>query len=108
MSIFFEVEDRLTLTFSNWAIRPNANESIKRYTERGYRGERIVQQNSTEGRGIGMYLLNQICNTFGVSFEYGFDMTTHQCFNQDGYSYSTFIVKLEFANMECCEDIHDE
>lgn len=98
--IFEEKEKHLVLKFTNWSIRPNRGESVKRYTERGYRGESVKLQNTTEGRGIGLYLLNQICNTFGVSFDYCFDLQSHECFNHDGYSYSPFIIKLEFANME--------
>lgn len=97
---FDENGDKLKLTFSNWAIRPSKDESTKRYTERGYRGKSIILQDTTQGRGIGMYLLNQICNTFKVSFSYGFDMQSHKCFNNDNYSYSKFSVKLEFNNME--------
>lgn len=99
---FNEKGDTLTLSFSNWSIRPDKSESIKRYVERGYRGKSVENQNTTEGRGIGMYLLNQICATFGVKFSYNYNLKEHKSFNNDGYSYAIFHIDLKFSGMEIC------
>lgn len=84
----------LTLTFSNWAIRPLSGEEAH-FKERGYRGKRIVDQNEVEGRGIGFFLVHQICEALGVEIKYFYKKETHSF--GDGYVYSQFVVSLHFA-----------
>ena len=57
-----------------------------------------MEQGEIDGRGIGFYLLNQICQYYKIDFSYCFNSETRS-FNGDGYVYSPFIVKLTFNNM---------
>ena len=94
---FEEQQKKLQVSFQNWAIKPKSGEE-SRFTERGYRGKRILEQGEIDGRGIGFYLLNQICQYYKIDFSYCFNSETRS-FNGDGYVYSPFIVKLTFNNM---------
>lgn len=58
---FKETEDRLTLTFMNWGIRPGDDE-IKKLTDRNYRSRNVIKPKCRRRRGNRVVLLNQICS----------------------------------------------
>ena len=62
---FFEREDQLEVVFTNWGIRPLDNE-ISKIKERGFRSERVIKETTIEGSGLGLYLLEQICDSNDV------------------------------------------
>ena len=101
---FKETEDRLTLTFMNWGIRPGDDE-IKKLTDRNYRSRNVINRNVEEGRGIGLYLLNQICsvNDIQLKIKLGNDNKYH-----NGYRYSPFFVEMKFDGMIQHEDGMDD
>ena len=92
---FKEDDNSLCVEFNNWALKAKNGEE-KRFKERGYRGSRIIEQGKVKGRGIGFYLLHQICEQYKIAVSYYF-LKDH--FAQDGYSYAPFIVKLKFKDM---------
>lgn len=101
---FKEYEDKLSLTFKNWGIRPGDDE-IKKLTDRNYRSRNIISRNIEEGRGIGLYLLNQICsvNEIQLKIRVGNDNRYY-----DGYRYSPFFVEMKFDRMIKNEDEMDD
>lgn len=93
---FVEDGDTLRLTFYNMGIRPGDDE-LRHLTERGYRGKKVVEAKEFEGRGIGLYLLNKICEYTGVILNIKIG---NQDKYYDGYRYSPFMVELTFKNMK--------
>lgn len=100
---FFETDSTLILTFNNWGLRPKDDE-IKLLTNRGYRSRTLVDQ-TIQGRGIGLYLLNQICaaNKIGLNIKIG-----KENYYQDSLRYSPFIVELTFGNITKVDSESDE
>lgn len=92
---FEEEESRLRVRFNNWGIRPDKSE-IQHLMERGFRSKKVLDTNSYEGRGIGLYLFKRICETLDVSQKIiiGTDYKAY-----DGYMYAPFIVEMNFKNM---------
>ena len=91
---FAEVEDQLQIQFKNMGLRP-LDEEKKSLFNRGQRGKIAIDQD-IEGRGLGLYLLHQICasNDVELSLEIGTDN-----YYENGLRYSPFIIKLYFYNM---------
>lgn len=100
---FKEYEDKLSLIFKNWGIRPGDDE-IKKLTDRNYRSRNVIKRNVEEGRGIGLYLLNQICsvNDIQLKIRIGDDNKY-----RDGYRYSPFLVEMKFEGMIRNDEIDD-
>lgn len=92
---FDEDDERLKVKFSNWGIRPCPNE-IQHLTERGFRSQKIIDTNSYEGRGIGLYLFKKICDSVDVTQKITIG-TDYKAF--DGYMYAPFIVEMTFKNL---------
>lgn len=92
---FYENNDSLRVVFTNWGLKPNSDE-IPRLKERGYRSRRVTDQNEIQGRGIGLYLLHQICEAYGIGINYGCKKESHAI---DGYNYVPFFIELNFENM---------
>jgi hypothetical protein len=88
----------------NWGIRPGDDE-IKKLTDRNYRSRNVINRNVEEGRGIGLYLLNQICsvNDIQLKIKLGNDNKYH-----NGYRYSPFFVEMKFDGMIQHEDGMDD
>lgn len=94
---FFEESDALTLTFTNHGICPNEDE-ISHLMERGYRSRRIVQEKDFSGRGIGMYLLNKICEENNVLLKIYLGSKNDRV-TYNGYNYTPFNVELKFMGI---------
>lgn len=92
---FKENKSRLTVTFYNWGIRPEPYE-IPHLTERGFRSKKIVSDKQYSGRGIGLFLLEQICKNIDVKLRIRIGDENDY---SDGFRYSPFIVELTFDNM---------
>lgn len=92
---FTENENRLILTFKNWGIRPGDDE-IKKLTDRNYRSRIVISRNKENGRGIGLYLLNQICSVNDIKLKIYLG-NENKYF--DGYRYSPFNVEMKFENI---------
>ena len=96
---FAEVEDQLQIQFKNIGLRPS-DEEKKSLFNRGQRGKIAIEQD-IEGRGLGLYLLHQICasNNVELSLEIGSDN-----YYENGLRYSPFIIQLYFYNMSIVEN----
>ena len=90
--IFNESERDIEVRFQNWGPRVYPKEMTK-LTERGYRAETVIKIGDVEGSGIGLYLLQKICdaNNIKLSIKSGDDMK-----NLSGWIYKPFIVTLTF------------
>lgn len=88
---FLECGDSLEVAFKSWGIRPFDGE-IKKVTEKGFRSEKVKKHN-IPGSGIGLYLLDQICqvNNVGLFISIGNGSKKINSIN-----YSPFIVRLTF------------
>ena len=91
---FNEKEDSLQLKFNNFGLRPS-DEEKKLLFNRGQRGKIAIEQD-IEGRGLGLYLLHQICASNNVELK--LDIGTENYY-ENGIRYSPFIVKLFFRKM---------
>ena len=91
---FNEYNDKLEVTFCNWAICPQ-NEEMNFLTVRGFRSKSVVKKGNYEGSGLGLYLLKQICGANNV--EYTFEKGNDSKFVR-GIEYNPFIVTLSFRN----------
>lgn len=91
---FNELSDRLLVTFRNWGPAPDSSEK-KALTQRGFRSK-AVEDLGIEGRGIGLYLLNQICAINEINLEIKIE-NENKFIN--GVRYSPFIVSMSFENM---------
>jgi len=65
-------------------------EEIPKLKEKFYRGNNTVNTN-TEGKGLGLYLLDQICKLSNVGFQF---ISEDKCFALNGVNYSTIIQKI--------------
>ena len=92
---FSEDNDKLDVTFRNWAVCPQ-DEEMNHLTERGFRSKSVVNKGYYEGSGLGLYLLKQICQANDVIFE--FDKRADSI-NIGGVEYHQFIVTLSFRNV---------
>lgn len=92
---FKEEGKKLSVTFNNWGICPDGSEK-ELLTERGFRSKKIVDSKKYDGRGIGLFILNTICQIIGVKLRITIG-TDNKYY--DGYRYSPFIVELKFDNM---------
>lgn len=98
---FNEIEDQLTLTFRNWGLRPGDDE-INKLTNRYYRSRNIINRNMENGRGIGLYLLNQICSINDIRMKIKLGSENKYL---NGYRYSPFFVEMKFDGMLSVEII---
>lgn len=92
---FSEIDDSLTVTFINWGPKPSDDE-IKKLNMRGYRSRNVQNQTDIQGRGIGLFLVQQICDAYNIQFQYSIEKT-YKKFN--GIIYAPFSIKLMFKNM---------
>lgn len=92
---FHEYETSLKVVFTNWGLKPNSDELL-RLKERGYRSKRVKDQNEIQGRGIGLYLLHQICEAYNIDIKYYIKKEQK---SKDGYIYVPFVIELKFENM---------
>lgn len=92
---FDEEDERLKVKFTNWGIRPNPNE-VQHLTERGFRSQIVLNTNSYEGRGIGLYLFKRICENEHIAQKIIIG-TDYKAF--EGYMYAPFIVEMTFNNL---------
>lgn len=93
---FYEEETSLKVVFTNLGLKPDPDELMK-LKGRGYRSRRVINQNMIQGRGIGLYLLHQICEGYGVEIKY--KTNNKDIHSKDGYVYVPFIIELNFENM---------
>ena len=63
---------------------------------RGYRSRNVQNQTDIQGRGIGLFLVQQICDAYNIQFQYSIEKT-YKKFN--GIIYAPFSIKLMFKNM---------
>ena len=89
---FFECEDQLEVVFTNWGIRPLDNE-IPKIKERGFRSERVIKETTIEGSGLGLYLLEQICDSNDVELRI---LIGNGSKRVNGITYAPFVVRLLF------------
>ena len=100
---FHESNTSLRVIFKNWGLKPNPDE-LPRLKERGYRSKRVIDQNEIQGRGIGLYLLHQICEAYNIQIKY--DIKREQK-SKNGYIYVPFVIELNFENMIKVDSIND-
>ena len=86
---FVEFEDKLVVTFRGVSIRPQSKD-ISSLKERGVRSDRT---NEINGQGIGLYLVNYICELNNIDFKIDVGKEIEYS-NQ--FPYSEFIVTLTF------------
>ena len=77
-------------------LKPDTDELTK-LKGRGYRSRRVINQNMIKGRGIGLYLIHQICEAYGIDIKY--KTNNKDLHSKDGYVYVPFIIELNFDNM---------
>ena len=71
-----------------------SDSEMQRLTERGYRASEIVRANKIKGNGLGLYLLDQICEANNVVYDIRKGKET-KIFG--GQEYKPFIVTLVFS-----------
>lgn len=83
----------LEVSFMNWGIRP-LEEEWTHLTERGFRSKTIIDKTTIKGSGLGLFLLQQICdlNNVVLNIHIGNERKII-----DGLTYSPFIVKFTFS-----------
>lgn len=91
---FHESSDRLLVTFRNLGPAPDSNER-QLLTKRGFRSK-AVEDLGIEGRGIGLYLLNQICSTNEIGLDVKIENENKYI---NGIRYCPFVVSLSFKDM---------
>lgn len=89
---FYETQNGLNVKFCNWAICPK-EEEFERLTERGFRSNNVANIKEYEGRGIGLYLMKEICETNNVGYLLNKEQNTKNIF---GTNYHQFVVTLYF------------
>lgn len=82
----------LEVTFTNWGIRPNVGE-MAHIRERGFRSQKVINETNIEGSGLGLYLLQQICDSNNVKLDIHIGNGSQMI---KGLSYAPFVVKLTF------------
>ena len=89
---FNEYGKNLEVKFQNWGPKLQPSE-LAHITERGYRADQVKRMGDIEGSGIGLYLLNRICdsNDIKLKINTGNDMKIIS-----GWIYKPFIVTLGF------------
>ena len=93
ISIFFEdTLNGLNVKFCNWAICPN-DEEFNRLTERGFRSKKVANKTEYKGRGLGLFLLKEICETNQVNYQFSKEQNTKTI---SGQNYNQFVVTLSF------------
>ena len=95
----FEDEDKLIVDFQNLGVCPKNDEKNKIF-DREFRSENVENIN---GRGIGLYLLKQICNSNSIEVEH--KIGSDWFFDENQVRYSTFSIKLIFNNITRQEEI---
>lgn len=96
---FFEDEDKLIVDFQNLGVCPKNDEKNKIF-DREFRSENVENIN---GRGIGLYLLKQICNSNSIEVEH--KIGSDWFFDENQIRYSTFAIKLIFNNITRQDEI---
>ena len=90
---FYESDDTLTLNIKNLGICPADHEKATLF----HRGVRSKYVESIEGRGLGLYLLKQICETNDIKLGVKIDSREH--YFENGIRYAPFTICLEFNHM---------
>lgn len=91
---FMDIGQNLEVVFTNTGIMPLDGE-ITQLIQRGVRSERVISDTNIEGSGLGLYLLDQICESNGVELKIKIGKGTQRI---NGLSYAPFIVTLIFKN----------
>ena len=90
---FLDCVHSLEVTFTNWGIRPNVGE-MAHIRERGFRSQKVIDETNIEGSGLGLYLLQQICDSNNVKLDIHIGNGSQMI---KGLSYAPFVVKLTFS-----------
>lgn len=90
---FLDCVHSLEVTFTNWGIRPNSGE-MAHIRERGFRSQKVIEETNIEGSGLGLYLLQQICDLNNVKLDIHIGNGSMKV---NGLGYAPFIVKLTFS-----------
>jgi signal transduction histidine kinase len=90
---FYERDDTLILNVRNLGIRPAEHERSTLF----HRSVRSKHVESIEGRGLGLYLLKQICDTNNIKID--LKIENKDLYFENGIAYAPFIVSMEFRNM---------
>lgn len=96
-----ESDGTLCLQVKNWGLVPPLEE-IPRLTTRGYRSSVIQANPNYKGRGIGLFLVSQLCKAHGVRLEISLG-ESKELFNGDSTKYGEFIVNLYFSPIKGTE-----
>ena len=90
---FLDCVHSLEVTFTNWGIRPNVGE-MAHIRERGFRSQKVIDETSIDGNGLGLYLLQQICDSNNVKLDIHIGKGRQIV---KGLNYAPFVVKLTFS-----------
>jgi signal transduction histidine kinase len=94
---FNEIGNNMEVKFKNLGIRPLDSE-IEQLTKRGFRSKKVLD-NGFEGSGLGLYLLQKICDSNNVKLQIE---TEKEKMKGGGITYSDFIVTLTFSEDYIC------
>lgn len=89
---FLDCSTYLEVTFTNWGIRPLDGE-MTHIKERGFRSKNVLTETNIDGSGLGLYLLQQICDSNNVNLNIHIGNGSK---NVKGIGYAPFVVKLTF------------
>ncbi len=90
---FLDCVHSLEVTFTNWGILPNAGE-MTHIRERGFRSQKVIDETNIDGSGLGLYLLQQICDSNNVKLDIHIGNGSRRV---KGLAYAPFVVKLTFS-----------
>lgn len=92
---FHETGNQLSVTIKNWGIKPMDGE-LKHFFERGFRGKNY-ESSDIEGRGIGLYLLSEICDANEIKYKVSIAPNATHAY--DGWVYVPYMFDLTFHNI---------
>jgi len=93
---FSESDYSLAVTFENYGICPLEHE-LQHLTNRGFRSKRIKDMTKIEGRGLGLYIVNQICALSGIQMVVSVNRKDFLVIDQ--CNYHKFAVRLKFPEI---------
>ena len=91
---FLDCVHSLEVTFTNWGILPNEGE-MTHIRERGFRSQKVIEETNIDGSGLGLYLLQQICDSNNVKLDIHIGNGSRRL---KGLGYAPFVVKLTFSS----------
>lgn len=101
---FEESDNNLSVTFENYAICPNGHE-LQQLTNRGFRSQRVIDLTKTQGRGLGLYIVNQICAISNIQLR--ISVNRKDFIVEDQCNHHKFVVKLTFPEITHPADSSD-